>query len=186
MPTEAVRHAIAAGDWPLAAVVVVDDLAIGQILEPQDGQCLAGEFASMPSGEAWTTPQPYLLAAAVALSAGQHESCAAALDAADGLMENLPADEEATSRLAAAVLRLTACLRAGDLAAAASAVGRAELMLDKVPAESSPGIRTSGGGCCPAAPPSSCGPAAWTRRRASSGPGWPTRLLPAGNAPGRA
>ena len=111
MPTDAVRHAIAAGDWPLAAVVVVDDLAIGQILGPQDGECLAGEFASMPSGEAWTTPQPHLLTAAVALSAGQHDSCAAALDAADGLMKNLPAGQEATSRLAAAVLRLTVCLR---------------------------------------------------------------------------
>ena len=48
-------------------------------------------------------------------------------------MKNLPADEEATSRLAAAVLRLTVCLRTGDLATAATAVGRAELMLDKVP-----------------------------------------------------
>src|ERR1700751_3405563 len=87
MPTDAVRHAIAAGDWPLAAAVVIDDLAIGQMLEAQDGQCLAGEFASMPSGEAWTTPQPHLLAAAVALSAGQYDSCAAALDAADGPMK---------------------------------------------------------------------------------------------------
>jgi LuxR family maltose regulon positive regulatory protein len=32
MPADAVRHAIAAGDWPLAAAVVVDDQAIGQIL----------------------------------------------------------------------------------------------------------------------------------------------------------
>ncbi|MGH3172556.1 MAG: hypothetical protein ACRDPF_01650, partial [Streptosporangiaceae bacterium] len=91
------------------------------------------EFASMPSGEAWTTPQPHLLAAAVALSAGQHDSCTAAVDAAEGLMKKLPADDEATSRLAAAVLRLTVCLRTGDLATAATAVGRAELMLDKVP-----------------------------------------------------
>jgi len=87
----------------------------------------------MPSGEAWTTPQPHLLAAAVALSAGQYDSCAAALDTADGLMKNLPAAEEATSRLAAAVLLLTVCLRTGDLATAAMAVGRAELMLGKVP-----------------------------------------------------
>ena len=133
MPTDAVRHAIAAGDWPLAAAVVVDDLAIGQMLEPQDDQCLAGEFASMPSGEAWTTPQPHLLAAAMALSAGQYDSCAAALDAADGLMKSLPAGEEATSRLTAAVLRLSVCLRTGDLATAATAARRAELMLGEVP-----------------------------------------------------
>src|ERR1700761_2489793 len=133
MPTDAVRHAIAAGDWPLAAAVVVDDLAIGQMLEPQDGQCLAGEFASMPSGEAWTTPQPHLLAAAVALSAGQYDSCAVALAAAGGLMKSLPAGEEATSRLTAAVLRLSVCLRTGDLATAATAARRAELMLGEVP-----------------------------------------------------
>src|SRR5262245_49575079 len=87
----------------------------------------------MPAGEVWTTPQPHLVAAAVALSAGQHDSCAAALDAADGLMKSLTAGAEATSRLAAAVLRLTVCLRTGDLATAATAAGRAELMLGKVP-----------------------------------------------------
>src|SRR6201996_7438366 len=34
--TEALRHAGAAGDWPLAAELVVDDLAIGPILRPGD------------------------------------------------------------------------------------------------------------------------------------------------------
>jgi LuxR family transcriptional regulator, maltose regulon positive regulatory protein len=134
MLTDAVRHALIVGDWPLAAGLVVDDLAIGQVMEPRDGERLAGEFAGLPSGEAWTAPQPYLVSAALALSAGQHEACAAALDAADGLIERLPADEEVPARLAAAVIRLTLCLRTGDLTAAASAVGRAELMLAKLPA----------------------------------------------------
>ena len=134
MLTDAVRHALLVGNWPLAAGLVVDDLAIGGVMEPQDGERLAGEFASLPSGESWTAPQPYLVSAALALSAGQHEACAVALDAADGLLERLPADEETTARLASAVIRLTLCLRTGDLALAASAVGRAELMLGKVPA----------------------------------------------------
>ena len=60
------------------------ELAIGQIIEPRDGQCLAEEFAGMPSGQAWTEPAPHLVSAALALAAGQRESCAAALDAADG------------------------------------------------------------------------------------------------------
>jgi LuxR family maltose regulon positive regulatory protein len=132
MLTDGVRHAVAVGDWPLAAAMVVDDLAIGQIIEPRDGQCLAGEFASMPPGEAWTGPQPHLVSAAMALCAGQHESCATALDAADGLLERI-ADEEATARLTAAVIRLSVCLRTGDLSAAAAAASRAELMLGKVP-----------------------------------------------------
>ena len=113
--TDAVRHAARAGDWPLAAEMVIDQLAIGQIIEPERaGRCLAEEFARMPSGQAWTGPQPHLILAAVALSAGQPERCAVALDTADGILERFPADQEATGRLAAAVIRLTAALRAGD------------------------------------------------------------------------
>ena len=131
--TDAVRHASRAGDWQLAAAMVIDQLAIDQILEPRDGQSLADEFATMPPGQTWTRPQPHLVSALIALSAGQHESCAAALDAADGLLECFPADQEAACRLAAAVIRLTASLRSGDLLAAAAAANRAELMLSRVP-----------------------------------------------------
>src|SRR5580704_5487037 len=97
MLTDAVRHALLVGNWPLAAGLVVDDLAIGGVMESQHGERLAGEFASLPSGESWTAPQPYLVSAALTLSAGQHEACAVALDAADGLLERLPADEETTA-----------------------------------------------------------------------------------------
>ncbi len=131
--TDAVRHAAQAGDWPLAAEMVIDQMAIGQIVEPRPGWCLAGEFVSMPSGQAWTGPEPHLVLAAVALSAGQPERCAVALDTADSILERLPPDQEATSRLAAAVIRLTAALRAGDPLAAASAASDAELMLSKIP-----------------------------------------------------
>jgi LuxR family maltose regulon positive regulatory protein len=130
---DAVRHAAQAGDWPLAAGLVIDDLAIGQIIEPRGRQCLAEEFAGMPSVQAWTEPQPHLVAAAIALSAGRHESCAAALDAADGILERFPADQGTTCRLAAALIRLAACLRTGDLVTAASAAARAELLVSQVP-----------------------------------------------------
>jgi LuxR family maltose regulon positive regulatory protein len=131
--TDAVRHANRAGDWPLAAEMVIDQLAIGQIIEPRPGQCLAEEFASMPSGQAWTGPQPHLILAAVALSVGQPERCTAALDTADGILAGFPADQETTGRLAAAVIRLTAALRAGDPLAAAAAASGAELMLSQIP-----------------------------------------------------
>ncbi|HEX4253785.1 MAG TPA: hypothetical protein VH089_01785, partial [Streptosporangiaceae bacterium] len=133
MLTEAVRHAVAAGDWALAAATVVDDLAIGQILEPRDSDGVSAEFAGLLSGGAWTEPQPYLVSAAMALSAGQHESCTAALDAADGLLEPLPADQQVAARLTAALIRFTVCLRTGDLSGAAVAVSRAELTVDRVP-----------------------------------------------------
>ena len=69
--TDAVRHAAAAGDWPLAAAMVVDDLAISQLLAPRDGPSLAGQFAEMPSNHHWAEPQPYLICAAMALTAGR-------------------------------------------------------------------------------------------------------------------
>ena len=132
--TDAVRHAAAAGDWPLAAAMVVDDLAISQLLAPRDGPSLAGQFAEMPSNHHWAEPQPYLICAAMALTAGRGASSAAALDAADDLLEHLPADHEPECRLAAALTRLAACLRTGDLDTAAAAAARAEMLLNKVPA----------------------------------------------------
>ena len=132
--TDAVRHATQTGDWPLAARIVIDGLAITEIIEPRGSPPLAGEFTEMPHGQAWTEPQPHLLSAAIALSAGRAEFSIAALDAADGLLERLPADQEAESRLAAALIRLAASRRTGDLAAAAAAAARAEVLLNRIPA----------------------------------------------------
>ena len=77
--------------------------------------------------------QPHLVSAAVALSAGRHEFSIAALDAADGILERLPANQEAACRLAAALIRLAAARRTGDLAAAAGAAARAEVLANRVP-----------------------------------------------------
>ena len=142
--TDAVRHAARAGDWPLAAGIVIDALAIGEIIEPRGSPSLAGEFAGMPPGRAWTGPAPYLVCAAAALSAGQQDAGTAALAAAETILERLPAGQEAASRLAAAMIRLTASLRTGDLAAAASAAARAEVLAGRVPGGKlarQPGIR---------------------------------------------
>ena len=130
---DAVRHAARAGDWPLAASVVIDQLAIGEIIEPRGSPGLAGEFGGMPPSRAWTEPQPYLISAAVALSAGRPAAGTAALAAADGILERLPADQEAASRLAAAIIRLAASRRTGDLAAASAATTRAEVLAGRVP-----------------------------------------------------
>ena len=131
--TDAVRYAARAGDWQLAASIVIDELAIGEIMEPRSSPSVAGEFAGMPPGRAWTGPQPHLVCAAAALSAGRHEASTDALDTADTILERLPAGQEAASRLAAAIIRLTASVRAGDLTAAASAAARAEVLLSRVP-----------------------------------------------------
>ena len=136
--TDAVRHAAQAGDWQLAASIVIDALAISEIIELRGSRSLAGEFARMPHGRAWTGAQPHLVFAAVALSGGQHEASTAALAAADGIRERLPADQEAASRLAAAIIRLTASIRTGDLMTAATAAARAEVLVSRVPGGSRP------------------------------------------------
>jgi len=89
-------------------------------------------FHSMPHREAWNEPQPYLVCAAVALSAGVPGTGAAALDAAEGILGRLPAGQEAESRLAAALIRLTAARRTGDLVAAAAAADRAQMLVSMI------------------------------------------------------
>jgi LuxR family maltose regulon positive regulatory protein len=134
--TDAVRHAAQASDWPLAAGMVIDGLAISEIIEPGGGRSLADEFAGMPYREAWTEPAPYLVSAAIALSAGQPESAAAALDAADETFERLPAGHADAARLAGALIRLAASRRTGDYAAAAAAATRAEALAGRIPGDS--------------------------------------------------
>ena len=133
--TDAVRHAAEAGDWHLATRMVIDGLAISEILEPRGSHCLAGLFRDMPTSEAWSEIQPLLVCAAVALSAGRFDATAAALSVADGILECLPADQGAESRLAAALVGLAASRRTGDLAVAAAAAAQAELMVGKVPGD---------------------------------------------------
>jgi LuxR family maltose regulon positive regulatory protein len=133
--TDAVRHAARAGDWPLAAGLIVGELAIGQVIDPRGGQGLAAEFTGMPPGQAWTGPDPHLISAAMALSAGRYEACAAALEAADSLVERLPAGRQTECRLVAAMIRLTVSLRTGDLGVAASAASRAEALVGQVPGD---------------------------------------------------
>jgi LuxR family maltose regulon positive regulatory protein len=132
---DAVRHAARAGDWQLAAGMVIDQLAIGEIIAPRRGPSLAGEFAGMPDGQAWTGAAPHVVSAAVALSAGRYESSAAALDAADRILARLPVEQEVASRLAAAIIRLAASLRSGDLTAAAAAAAQAEVLVSRVPGD---------------------------------------------------
>ena len=133
MLTAAVQHAAHVGDWQLAASMVIDAMAICEVIEPRSRPSLAGEFQRMPRGEAWPGPQPYLVAAAVELAAGRYDSSAVALNAGKGMLASRPTDEEAACRLAAAVIRVTTSRRTGDLGAAAAAVSDAEALVSRMP-----------------------------------------------------
>ncbi len=133
--TDAVRHAVHASDWPLAASIVIDGLAIGEIIGPRGTSSLADEFAGLPHGQAWTGPEPHLVSAAVALSAGRPAASTSALDAADGILARCPADQLAESRLAAAMIRLAASRRTGDFMAATAAAAEAEALISRIPGD---------------------------------------------------
>ncbi len=142
--SKAVWHAARAGDWQLAASLVIDGLAITEIIEPPRGQSLANEFLGMPDSEVWDAPQPYLVSSAASLASGEHDSCIAALITAEAILERLPAGQEIPARLAAALLRLGVSRQAGDLPGAAAAGARAEALASMIPGEivaRNPGLR---------------------------------------------
>jgi LuxR family transcriptional regulator, maltose regulon positive regulatory protein len=105
---------------------------------------MADEFAAMPDGETWAEPHPYLVSAAIAVSAGRPELAAAALDASETAFERVAAGQRDAARLAAALIRFAASRRAGDLTAAAEASARAEALASRIPDDGPtrrPGIR---------------------------------------------
>ena len=131
---DAVRQAVAADDWPLAAHLVLDELAIGQLVEPHGGNPLADCFRRMPSHPTWTGPQTALIASALALAEVPMADCGA-LEVAEEMLERLGADTETPSRVAAATLRLAVARRAGDLGAAAASVASLEKLASKLPGD---------------------------------------------------
>jgi LuxR family maltose regulon positive regulatory protein len=129
---EAVRHAADAGDWQLAARIVVDELAIGQLIDPRGDRPLADEFRSLPPAPPGAGPEFLLVAAAMELAAAGLPG-GAALSAADAILTRRPAGEDIPARLAAALIRVALSRRTGDHAAAARAAARAEELLPHLP-----------------------------------------------------
>jgi LuxR family maltose regulon positive regulatory protein len=131
---QAVRHAADSGDWQFAARIVLDDLAIGQLINPRDKQPLTEVFRRMPVALVPTQPQPPLVIAAIELADGEDQSCAQSLTAADGILDTLPPDDEIPARLSSALIRLALSRRTGDLDTATAAAARATALLGRLPA----------------------------------------------------
>ena len=133
---QAVRHAGSAGDWQLAARMVLDELAIGQLIDPRGSQALADEFRHMPVNPAGATPELLLITAALDLSAGGESTGIHALAAAEGILGSLPAEDALPARIAAALIRIAICRHAGDLEAATAYAVTAESLLTAIPPDS--------------------------------------------------
>ena len=132
---EAVRYAAESGDWPFAAAMVVDEFAVGQLIEARGHPPLAEAFGGMPRDAAWTQPEPLLVQAATRLGRGRGETSAAPLDAAESMLDRWPADDQIPARLAAALIRLALARRTGDLEAATAASSRAQALAAQLPGE---------------------------------------------------
>ncbi len=130
--TQAVRHAAAAGDWQLAAGIVVGELAVGQLIEARGDHPLADQLAQMPSARTGTRPEPFLVTTALALAEDNPGDMY--LRTAEGMIGELPPTEAVPARLAAAQVRFALARRAGDLEALAAAAAETGQMLEALPA----------------------------------------------------
>jgi LuxR family maltose regulon positive regulatory protein len=138
MLADAVGHATKAGDGQLTAQMMIDGLAIGQLIGPAHDELPAAGFKVVTEGVA--SPQSLLAAAAVALSEGRDQAAEASLAAADRMLGKLPEDSEIAARFAAAAIRFGMACRRGDLGEAdVSAATAAKLLEDLEPA---PGRRS--------------------------------------------
>ncbi|MEU6251941.1 LuxR C-terminal-related transcriptional regulator [Streptomyces sp. NPDC047043] len=138
--SEAVRHALTAGDWCYASRLVVHQLAIGQVLALTEAR-LPGELVRLTPADVRglprhsLDPESALVAAAAALRRGEEPACARALELADRLLGELPgeeADRIARCRLSHAVIRM-ARDRCRDPQAARAAAADTECLFADVP-----------------------------------------------------
>ncbi len=128
---EAVRHAAGSEDWRFAARIVIDELAIGQLIDPRGPRPLTDEFRRMPPG---AEPEILLVTAAMELARSDDQPDGAVLSAVEAILEHRPAGEDRPARLAAALVRVAHSRRTADNAAAAGAAARAEELLTDIPA----------------------------------------------------
>ncbi|MFI0235877.1 LuxR C-terminal-related transcriptional regulator [Streptomyces sp. NPDC016845] len=132
---DAVRHLLAADDWEPAGALVVHRLAIGQVLGLTRERLPAELVRGLPEEPAGDSPEPVLLAAAVARLRGDDPSCRRHLDRARRLVADLAADQHdraARCRCAHAVIRMDR-LRSRDLAQAHAAALDAEEVIPLLP-----------------------------------------------------
>ncbi|WP_369382651.1 LuxR C-terminal-related transcriptional regulator [Streptomyces sp. cg36] len=139
---EAVHHAVAAGDWRLASRMVVQHLAIGQVLGLTEDRSAAELFQRMPQevvvrAALCLEPEPALLCAATALFRGDEPTCAAALAHAERVLARAgraDARIDGPVRLARAVVVLTRS-RPRDVRSTLAAATEAEAVFDRLPRE---------------------------------------------------
>jgi LuxR family transcriptional regulator, maltose regulon positive regulatory protein len=142
---DAVRYAAGAGDGELAGSLVVDELAVGRLLDPDRGAALARalqdlpDFASTVPAHARApvpvSPGACAINAALAATRRDRQASLTWLGRTDELLGRLPEGDELASRLAAAMIRVSLARSAGDLPTLAEAADEQARVLSRLPAE---------------------------------------------------
>ena len=109
---EAVRHMLAAGDWPDAARLLADHL-LSLTLDGKEGT-IAGLLRSFPEGVSADDPELALAHAAVELAQGRLEEAAAQLALAESHVQSAPPARRRRLEVALASLRLALARRSGQ------------------------------------------------------------------------
>jgi LuxR family maltose regulon positive regulatory protein len=109
---EAVRHMLAAGDWPDAARLLADHL-FSLTLDGQEGT-IAGLLRSFPEGVSADDPELALAHAAVELTQGRLEEAAAQLALAESHVQSARPARRRRLAVAIASLRLALARRSGQ------------------------------------------------------------------------
>jgi LuxR family maltose regulon positive regulatory protein len=108
---EAIRHTLAAGDWPDAARLLADHL-FSLTLEGQEAT-IAALLRSFPAGTSAAHPELALAHAAVQLAQGRLEGASAQLATAESHLESVPPARRRRLATASASLRLALARRSG-------------------------------------------------------------------------
>ena len=109
---EAVRHTLAAGDWPDAARLLADHL-FSLTLDGQEG-AIAVLLRSFPGGVSADDPELALARAAVQLAQGRLEEAAGQLELAESHAQSAPPARRRRLAVAIAALRLALARRSGQ------------------------------------------------------------------------
>ena len=132
--TDAVAQAVDAGDWELAAVHVVDHLAVGHLLVGLETHRLGSMFARMPADVA-PSAHVWLVRAALAMARFDASAAVHALAAAERHLADVDAQRQATLQLSIAAVRVIVSRLTTDLPAAERSGALARRLMARVPAE---------------------------------------------------
>src|SRR3989449_2660818 len=111
---EAIRHKLAAGDWPNAAQLLADHL-FSLTLDGQESN-IAALLRSFPAGASAEHPELALAHAATQLAQGRLEDASAQLAVAESHVESAPPARRRRLAIANASLRLALARRSGQFA----------------------------------------------------------------------